>query len=139
MFNFLTGDGAMIQLILYIHDEADEAGQCMQNGIDQRFQAFPRLICPDLETLKQNLKRPVRYGDLNIFILLADTRDRLEDLHQLHEYFDDKKLLLILPDDEKSTYASGFRLYPRFVTLKSDFEIYLYEVLEKMIEYHNRK
>ncbi len=129
----------MIQLILYIHHQADEAGQRLQRGVEQRFQAFPRLICPDLETLKQHLKRPVRYGDLNIFILLGDTRDRLEQLHQLNDYYDDKKLLLILPDNEQATYASGFRLYPRFVTLKADFEIYLYDVLEKMIEYHSRK
>jgi hypothetical protein len=33
----------------------------------------------------------------------------------------------------------GFRLYPRFVTPINDFQHYLYDVLEKMIENHSRK
>ncbi len=135
------GDKAIgaIRILLYIHRDSGTVGQSVRSGVEQRFQRIERVVCPDLQALQTCLRRPRRYGNLDIYVLLADTRVRLEELHLLQPYLDDRKLLLILPDDERSTYLSGFRLYPRFVTLKSDFEIYLYDVLEKMIEYHNRK
>lgn len=129
----------MITIVLYIDPQAGEEGRRLQHTVDKHFQPVARKICPDLSSLKQCLKRPALYGDLNLYVLLTDTKERLDQLHELSGYFEDRKVLLILPDGERLTFFSGFRIWPRYLTPKSESYHDVCQVLEKMIEYHNRE
>lgn len=70
-----------------------------------------------VEPLKKRFKQLHRYDEQHVYVLLADSRERLEQLHSLGILLEDRKIVLILPNNTKETYALGFRMYPRFVTL----------------------
>jgi len=52
----------------------------------------------------------------------------------LYEGFDDKKVLLILPDADRNTVSMGHQLRPRFVTSQGQRFDNLCAVLKKMID-----
>lgn len=108
---------AKISLIWYIDQDSGYEGQRLREAVCPFFTPIPQVSCADLKTLLIRVRRPVRYGDLNIYVLLADTVDRLTRLAAYGDVFEDRKVVLILPDNQKGTYALGFQMYPRFVTL----------------------
>ena len=89
-------------------------------------------------TLIKVTRKPIPFKDLQVFVLLADTMERLEKFHLVAEYLEDKKLLLIISDNDRSTFCSCFRLWPRFVTQTSQSFADICDVVEKMIENHHR-
>ena len=67
-----------------------------------------------------------------IVVLLAPTRSDLHELAQVGNTFFDRRVVLILPDGEDETIATGHGLRPRFVSYSGDFPE-IEPVLRKMI------
>ena len=128
----------MITLNLFVHEHSRNDGRRLRETLQNRFQEIPCRVATNTTALRENLNNAVRYGELHIYVVLADTRERLDELFQLYSFMDDRKIVLILPDNQRSTYAAGFRLYPRFVTLISENFEDVCEVLEKMMDYFQR-
>ena len=68
-----------------------------------------------------------------ILVLLADTRERLEDLTGLGDLLEDNRLILVVPDGEPGTLSAAHRLFPRFVTPVADRYDDLCCVIDRMI------
>ncbi|MCF8109487.1 MAG: hypothetical protein K9J81_10890 [Desulfohalobiaceae bacterium] len=129
----------MIRFVLYVHRDSGAEGQALEQAVQTRFASVQREVCPDLESLGAALKKPVAYGDLTLYVLLADTSERLEELEQLIEYLEDKKILIVMPDMEKSSFVATFRMRPRYITQRSKTFADICDVLEKLMANHNRE
>jgi hypothetical protein len=129
----------MIRFILYIHGDSGAEGQALEQAVRTRFASVQREVCPDLEALREALKKPSPYGDLTAFVLLAETPERLEDLLELIQFLENKQVLIILPDMEKSSFVNAFLMRPRYITQRSKTFTDVCDVLEKMIANHNRQ
>lgn len=90
-------------------------------------------VCTDLDTLSERLRKCTRYVDVHVYVFLADTVERLAKLYTLLPSLEDKKIVLILPNNEQSTYTLGFLMYPRFVTLMQGAYDDLNAVLTEML------
>ena len=128
----------MIRFILFIHRDSGSEGRVLENAVRDRFQAVHREVCPDVASLRKALTLPSPYGDLTAIVLLTETPERLEELDQVFDHLEGKKLLLILPDMEKSSFVAAFRMRPRYITQRSKTFSDVCDVLEKMLENHNR-
>ena len=129
----------MISFVFYIHHDSGKDGQLLAQAVQKRFPKVSSQVCRDLPSLAKSLKAFVRYTDLHVYVLLAETPERLEQLQGLIDDLEDKKILLVLPDNQRSSYVSGLRLRPRFITQRSKSYEDICDVLEKMIENHSRK
>ncbi|MCP4576752.1 MAG: hypothetical protein GY846_10765 [Deltaproteobacteria bacterium] len=88
-----------------------------------------------IESLAGRLRQPGT--DQMIAVLLAAAGKDLSDILSIRELFEDIKIILILPDGERSTISGGHKLYPRFVCCAdSDFSD-VAAVLGKMLENSN--
>lgn len=128
----------MITLNLFVHKHSGNHGRRLRKVLQDRFQEIPCRVVTDTVALRENLNTAPRFGVLHVFVFLADTRERLDEFLQLNSSLDDRKIVLILPDNERATFAAGFRLYPRFVTVISESYEDVCEVLNTMMAYFQR-
>ena len=104
-------------MIVYADSDSGNEGQRLHEALRQVRGQYEAEKYEHLEALRSRFKQVHWYRDLHVYVLLADSRDRLEELYSLGNLLEDRKIVLILPDDARSTYAKGFQMYLRFVTL----------------------
>jgi len=84
-----------------------------------------------MPSLLQRLHQPL--SEVVVFVFLISSRQELLDLVEYQEWLRDRRLILVLPDDDRETISRGHALRPRFVTYaESDF-IDVSAVLGKML------
>lgn len=84
-----------------------------------------------IDDLSQRLRQPV--FNPRIAILLASSREDLQDILSIRELLDTTKIILILPDANPDTITKGHMLRPRFLSdCDSDF-VDVASVLGRMI------
>lgn len=125
-------------MIVYADLQSGDEGRRLQEALQQVQGRFESEHCEHLEALQDRLKQVHGYRDLHVYVFLADTRERLETLLGLGSLLEDRKIVLILPDDAKATYSLGFRMYPRFVTLMPGRYHDLCSVLTEMFRTKDR-
>ena len=123
----------MHQLVLFSHHQSGPQGDRLQEMIRLHFPNIPQEQCTALDMLRERLNHPESNEKAVIYILFADTKDRLNELQQLYEYFEGRRLILILPDNHRTTRSIGLRLLPRFITYSNDSFNDLIAVIGKMI------
>ncbi|MCG6533650.1 MAG: hypothetical protein L7F78_02955, partial [Syntrophales bacterium LBB04] len=69
-----------------------------------------------IETISQRLRQPQKNPAL--MVILAGSREDLNDLYFLKDLFWNIPLILILPDSDQETRNMGFKLFPRYVSFK---------------------
>jgi hypothetical protein len=79
--------------------------------------------------LRQFIREPV------VFVVQISTDDEWMQLLAFRDWLIGKKLILVLPDDNRETIAKGHVLHPRFVTYSSSDFKDVASVLEKMLAY----
>ena len=123
----------MHQLVLFIHKQSGPVGIRLQEMIRLHFSNIPQELCPGLSMLRERLMYPESNEQPVIYILLADSRNRLNQLHDLHGHLKGRRLILILPDSHMATRSIGLRLLPRFLSYANDNFYDLIAVIGKMI------
>lgn len=124
----------MIHLILFIHKQSGANGRLLEKIINKTFAEIYKEKLQTILELETCLKRPLPLDVRNIYILLADSQKRLQQLIDVFDESDDNKTLLILPDENRETITNGHKLMPRFATGPHDGFMDLCAVLTKMIE-----
>jgi hypothetical protein len=77
-------------------------------------------ICRSISELSKRLRQPII--NPTIAILLASSRNDLQDILSLRDLLVDAKIILIVPDTNPDTVAKGHTLRPRFLCdYDSDF------------------
>lgn len=87
--------------------------------------------CQSMEALHERFRNPVK--DISVAVLVFSSLDELLELQQLEKYIHELRLVLILPDNDRSTIDQAHKLRPRFVAdINSDFTV-VKVVLKKML------
>jgi hypothetical protein len=123
----------MLKLVLFIHQESGQMGDRLKDAIGHAFTTVPQEYCDSIDGLKDCLKHPAPYGAKTLYMVFADTIERLNRLAGLEEYLEDRRLVLILPDNEASTWSTGLKLRPRFLASVHGSLNDVVAVLSKMI------
>ncbi len=106
--------------ILLYASVTDGAGERLQRVIEGLFPEEYIEIYRTIDSLSHRLRRPTH--DLNIAVLLADSRDALSGILSIRDLLLHLRIILVLPDDQDDTIAKGHTLRPRFLTyVYSDF------------------
>ena len=86
-------------------------------------------VCPDtdfeiyqsLVALTKRLRQPILYP--TIVILLASSKEELQEMLPLRDLLDNSRIILILPDSDPQTLATGHTMKPRFmIDCRSNFK-----------------
>lgn len=128
-----------MSFILFIHQDASEKGDALKTVIDRTFYEIKRQTIQTFNSLKARLKKSSGFTGKDIFILLADSGSRLTELILLVDLFEGKCVILILPDESKTTLSMATQFFPRFFTPVSETYSDLCDVLNKMINQENKK
>ncbi len=113
--------------------------------IDARIQEVVELVKPMAKTevfrsikdLSIRLCRPA--GSPTIAVLLAGNKIDLVDFAFIRNLFSDAPIILVLHDRKESTAIIGYSLVPRFLTYMDSNLMEVGAVLEKMIQYYEKK
>ncbi len=128
----------IMNLILFIHQDSAKKGVTLKKIIDQTFTRVEIQTFQTFNTFKARLKQVSNYNK-EIFILFADSKKRLSELNSLIDLLDNKRLILILPDDSKATMSMAHQFFPRYFTYVNDTYKDLCDVISKMINPKNIK
>ncbi|CCK78443.1 conserved uncharacterized protein [Desulfobacula toluolica Tol2] len=126
-----------MNLILFIHQAAFKKGVILENIIDGYFDGTKRQTLRTVNALKEKLKKGAGFTKNEIFILLVDSRSRLNELTSLIDLLEGKRIILILPDESKTTLSIASKFFPRFFTFVSETYNDLCDVLHKMTKQAN--
>ena len=89
-------------------------------------------VCRNLVNLLERLRHP--FEDPTIAVLVADSRECLDELFVLRHLFRRVRIILVLPDRESDTISKGHALHPRFLTYIDSDPLEVALVLGKMTE-----
>ena len=121
-----------MNIVLFIHEKASEKGENLKNRLTERLKGQSMEIIRTVKDLNIRLKNFPRYRDRDLYILLADSPSRLNDLASLIDLFEDIRLLLVLPDDARVTTSLAHKFLPRYFTVISETYDDLGDVIIKM-------
>jgi hypothetical protein len=121
-----------MNLILYVHQDASEDGDTFKKIIAQNFSDVQIDSFHTFNMFKAKLKKKSLYNE-EIFILFAETENRLKELFRLIDLLENKRIILILPDQSKTTVSAALNFYPRYFTQINNSYNDLCAVLNKMI------
>lgn len=128
-----------MHLILFAHENSYEKGARLQASIHQTVSHNPYELIQTFNALKSRLKRFSDYQEKEIFILLAETRQRLNELISLIDLLLDKKVILVLPEDTEDCIHQAHAFFPRYFTFMNSSYSDLNDVLLKMIQNHQKQ
>jgi len=121
-----------MNFILFIHQDAPKEGKTLKKIIDQNCKGGEIQTLQTFNSFKARLKQIYNYNT-DVFILLADSKSRLDKLTSLIDLLESKRVVLIIPDDSKATVSMALQFFPRYFTIISDTYNDLCGVLNKMI------
>ncbi len=125
-----------MNLILFIHHDSKKKGETFKKVIEQRFSKMDIQIIQTFNAFKERLIQPSNYNT-DIFVLFVESKMRLLKLTSLIDLMEDKRLILVLPDDSKSTVSIAHQFFPRYFTFANDIYVDLCEVLFKLTQPKN--
>lgn len=119
--NTLTDSkGAVVfkkRLILYADAISGSKGELLREVVIEKFFQTHIEMLPRLESLIHRLNLPPERNFSSLYLLLAESFERLEQLHEIRALVDGKKVVLVIPDDRQMTYKLAFQMYPRYVSV----------------------
>jgi hypothetical protein len=118
-------------LILFVHQDASLEGEALHKQMIESFGEKTIQMVHTFNALKHILKQPGGC-DQEVYVLLAESPRRLQELFCLIDLLDGRRIVLILPDDAKTTVNMAHRFYPRFFTYINTAYDDLCAVLYKM-------
>ncbi len=106
---------------LYYATESSEAGDRLQRLLETIVSPEQRVICRSREEFFSNLRQPS--ATTGFFILLATTKEELNEFFIMRKQFSYLRIILILPDRSNESIAKGNALHPRYLDfIDSDFQ-----------------
>jgi hypothetical protein len=118
--------------IIYYSAANEPSRERLQRVIEMNFPRKHIEVCRSMEALSRRLAQPI--PGLLIVVLLAASREELSGIIMLKELLLDRRIILILPDDEPETASLGHMLRPRFITYRSSDYSDVSIVLGRMIK-----
>ncbi len=123
-----------MNLVLFTHPNSLKDGILLHSIVQHEFHGSPIELINNFDMLKSKLLNSAYQPDKEIFIILAESKNRLNQLTFFIELLESKRLVLIIPDNSEKTISTAVRFFPRFFTPVSDTYEDLCSVLNKMIK-----
>ncbi len=123
-----------MSLILFIHQDSSKKGEILKTAISQKINGGNLTIVKTFNAFKTRLKESPDFIEKEIFILLAESKNRLTELISLIDLLEGRLIILILPDESKATLSRATHFFPRFFTPVSKTYDDLCDVINKMIK-----
>ncbi len=124
----------MRKLILYVDRDSGEKGRFFLKIIQKRMPGIKMHICRTVDTCVTEVNQTKSYMESPIIVLFTDNEDRLDDLYDKKQIYQDKKIVMVLPREKKrDNTAVIHRFFPRYFTYMDDQYDDLCDVLHKMI------
>ena len=73
-------------------------------------------------------------SDHQIIMILAGSSNDLYKILPYRDLFEDRPVIVILPDSEKDTMTRALSLYPRYIDYIQNDSTEVYQVLKKMVQ-----
>ncbi len=127
-----------MKLILFIDQDSSQKGVSFKKILNQNFKKLEIQTLQTFNAFKARLNQASNY-DNEVFILFADSKRRLNKLTSLIDLLENKRIILILPDDSKATVSMALQFFPRYFTYINDTYKDLCDVINKMINLKNIK
>jgi len=127
-----------MNLILFVHQDSSKKGVTFKKIIDENFKEIEIQTLQAFNAFKARLKQVSNYNK-DIFVLFADSKSRLNELTSLIDLIEDKRIILILPDESGATILKAHQFFPRYFTYVNDTYKDLCDVISKMINPKNIK
>ena len=118
--------------IIYYSAVSEPSCERLRRVIEMNFPRNHVEACRTIEALSQRLGQPI--PELLIVVLLTASREELSGIIMLRELLLDRRVILVLPDDEPETASQGHMLRPRFITYRSSDYSDVSVVLGRMIK-----
>jgi hypothetical protein len=125
-----------MNLILFIHKGASETGVTFKNAIDKNVKGMKSEIIQTFDKLQLKLKQSF-FNEHEIFLLLADSKKRIDKLSFFNDLLENKCIIIVTPDESKEIISKASRFYPRFLTPVSENYDDLCSVLNRMLRQKN--
>ena len=124
----------MRKLILYVDRNSGEKGRFFLRIIQKKMSGMKVHICRTVDACVTEVNRTNSYMESPIIVLFTDNEDRLDDLYEKKQIFQDKKIVMVLPGEKKpENRAVVHRFFPRYFTYMDEQYDDLCDVLHKMI------
>ncbi len=120
--------------ILFIHKNSLQKGAVLQDAITNSYHDGNFQIYKTFNSLKVRLKKSFGDSRSEIVIILAESRERLNQLTSLIDLMEGRRIILILPDESKQTLSRASQFFPRFFTTLKDNYDDLCKVISKMTD-----
>ena len=119
-----------MNVIFYANQSSAERGR-LQRVIDIVVSRECKETCTTIESLEKRLHQPI--NEPTVIVLLVSHKQELRQFFELRDWLFDRKLILILPDDDQETISQSHALRPRFITYSDGDFIDVSAVLGKML------
>ena len=126
-----------MNLVIFIHQDSCQKGIVLKEFIKKYLNGVETDMLHTFNMLRSRLQESSECADKEIFVLLAESKKRLGELASLIELLENKRIILIIPDDSKESVSKASQFFPRFFTSVSNNYDDLCSVLNKMIKQTN--
>jgi hypothetical protein len=102
--------------VIYYSRENEPSGERLRRVIEMNVPKNNIAVCRSIEELSQSLRHPALESP--IVALLAADRAELSLFSPMADLLQDRRLILILPDNDSQTLSQGHTFRPRFIAFK---------------------
>jgi hypothetical protein len=120
--------------IIYYSGESVFEGERLKKIMEIAISPDNIAVCRSLESFARQLRHPVEESP--IAVVLTAVRDELSNILLLKDLLLDRRLILVLPDDDPETLSQGHTLRPRFVSTLAGNYSDVAVVLERMVSHY---
>nr|WP_319495019.1 hypothetical protein [uncultured Desulfobacter sp.] len=121
-----------MRFIIFCHRATLTLGSCFSQSIIQQWPGVEIELFQTVRTLQLRLRQVPGTVKDEIHIFLADSKRRLLELIQLNGLVEDKKLVLVVPEQSEEMMRLAVQLSPRYIAGIRDGDEALNRVLKKM-------
>jgi len=122
-----------MNLIVFIHPGAGQCGAALKRAVRGLPGQVKTTWLSDYDKLEDQLNQPASFITPQVYLLLMDTLDSLETFSSMISCFEDRRVLLVLPDQSPDTISRALKFRPRFFTGPSDHFDDLCAVIKKLL------
>jgi len=129
-----TAEKQMKKIILFVDRSSGEKGRFFLKVIQKRLPGIKMQVCRSVTSCVTEINQTKPYVENLIIVFFTDNDDRLDDLYEKKHIFQDKKIVMVLPQkNNREISAIVHRFFPRYFTFMDDQYGDLCDVLNKMI------
>lgn len=120
----------MMNILLYLSHKIENAGTGLVQILNKNVSSGRLTICDSNEELVRILRS--QYERYEIAVLWVSTKQELAVLVGLQDLLENLSIILILPDQSKTTLMEAHKLYPRLVSFHDSDVAIVETVIHKL-------